>query len=122
MPSKLFNDLKKGLPPDFQVLEANGGNKIKLDVDVGPMSLPYSVAFDGNVIMSGFTDRSESETLSVGVHSITWTFQHTEKEWTHRVRVRIGNKAFVVLEERSEAKKDNPASFGTAFVVANPAT
>ena len=80
------------------------------------------VTFDGNVIMMGFTDRKESLTLEAGVHTVSWTFQHTEKQWMHKLRARVANKSFVTLEEKSEAKKDKPSTVGTAFVVVNAAS
>lgn len=121
MPSQKFKDVKKGLPSDFPVLEANEGDSFLMDVDVGPMTIPYSVAFDGKIVMFGFTDTKETVTLRAGVHTLSWTFQHTAKGWKHKLGAKVGKKASVTLDEKSEAKKDNPASVGLAFVVANAA-
>ena len=88
---------------------------------MGVLTVPYVVSFDGNVIMMGFTDRQESVTLEAGVHTISRTFQHTEKGWSHELRARAANKSFVTLDAKSEAEKDKPSALGSAFVVVNAA-
>jgi len=119
MPSKVTSTVAAGLPAGFPIIEAKVAQKVSVDVDVSEMQVPYTVTWDGAVVVHGFTDRKEQLALSVGVHTLGWSFQHHAKDWAHTIKVRAGRKV-VTLEDHSEAKKDKPYSVGLAFVVVVP--
>ena len=120
MPSELTRTVQAGLPEGFPVVEAKVGQKVSVEVDVNEMQVPYTVSYDGDVIMHGFTDRKEALPIEPGVHRLGWSFQHHAKGWAHTIKVRVGRKVHT-LESRSEDEKDKPYSVGLAFVVVEEA-
>lgn len=111
--------LAAALPADVQVIEIPAGATLEVDVDVNDMSIPYTVAYDGDVLIKSLVDRRKAiDPLTPGKHRLGWAFAHTLKEWKHKLTLRV-NGAPTVLEEKSEAAKDPDHSVGVAFIVVN---
>lgn len=105
------------LPPDVPVVEVPAGSTLEVDVDVNDMDVPYTIAFDGEVVIKALVDRRKAITpLTPGTHRLGWAFAHGLKGWKHKLALRIDGVP-MVLEERSEAKKAPDHSVGVAFVV-----
>lgn len=109
--------LAAALPADIPVIDVPAGGTLEVDVDVNDMSVPYTIAWDGDVLIKSLVDRRESvDPLSAGKHRLGWAFTHMLKDWKHTLAVVVNGKR-TVLEARSEAKKDQDHSVGVAFVV-----
>lgn len=106
---------------DVPVLNAKAGETLTISVDVDNPSDPYLVIFRKTTVMIGQVDREETvENLPAGTHRLSWSFLHREKGWKHRITAAAGREAPVLLDERSEAKKDPPYTIGVALVVVQP--
>lgn len=92
------------------------GTQVTVDVDVNEMTIPYTIALDGGVVIKSLVDRRAELQLAPGTHRLGWAFAHTEKNWRHLVRLTVGSNE-QALEERSEAKKHADHSVGVAFLV-----
>lgn len=93
------------------------GGTLKIVVDVGPMSIPYTVAYAGNVILTSLVDRAKDVVpLIPGDQLLTWAFSHTEKGWHHAIGFSINEGDVKLLERKSEANKDPDHSLGAAVV------
>jgi len=93
------------------------GGTLTVVVDVGPMTIPYAVAYAGNTIIKSLVDRAKQvQPLQAGDQKLAWTFMHTEKGWSHAIGFSINDGAVQVLERMSEANKDPDHSVGFAVV------
>jgi hypothetical protein len=92
------------------------GGVLEVIVDVGPMTIPYTVAYAGRTVVKGFVDRAEPVPLKPGTQFLSWAFAHAGKGWTHKIAVSIDGGPARVLEERSEANRDPDHSVGFAVV------
>jgi hypothetical protein len=93
------------------------GGTLKVVVDVGPMTIPYAVAYAGNVFLTSLVDSAKDiAPLVPGDELLTWAFSHTEKGWEHAIGYSINEGEVVLLERKSEAKKDPDHSLGSAIV------
>jgi hypothetical protein len=108
--------LKASLPAGIEVIEISANATVHVDVDVNDMTIPYTIAADGNVLIKSLVDRREPLPLSVGTHRLGWGFAHAAKGWKHELRLEINN-AKKLLEKRSEANKDQDHSVGIVFLV-----
>jgi hypothetical protein len=100
------------------LIEVPAGGTLRVIVDVGPMTIPYTVAYNGRaVINKSLVDRSELVLpLEPGDRTLAWAFSHGVKEWSHTVGVSVDEGAPRVLEQRSEKNKDPDQSVGVAVV------
>lgn len=90
---------------------------MKIVVDVGPMSIPYTVQYAGRTVIKSLVDRAEDVApLERGDRVLGWSFSHTEKGWHHAIGYCINEGAIQVLEAKSEAHKDPDHSVGVAIV------
>jgi hypothetical protein len=95
------------------------GGTLTIVVDVGPMTIPYTVAYAGHNVIKSLVDRAENVApLLAGDRLLVWAFSHTEKEWHHAIGCSIDGGAVQLLERKSEAKKDPDHSLGAAIVKA----
>jgi hypothetical protein len=93
------------------------GGTLTVVVDVGPMTIPYAVAYAGNTIIKSLVDRAKQvQPLLAGDQKLAWTFMHTEKGWSHAIGFSINGGAVQLLERMSEAHKDPDHSIGFAIV------
>ena len=98
------------------VIEVPAGGSLQMIVDVGPMVIPYTVAYDGNTVIKSLVDRAEAVPLKPGSHLLGWQFSHAVKGWEHTLSYSVNGGPAKVLEKMSEAKKDSDHSIGMALV------
>jgi hypothetical protein len=98
------------------VIVVPAGATLDLIVDVGPMVVPYTIAYDGRTVIKSLVDRLEPIAVKPGDFILAWAFAHAVKEWSHSVSYSIDGGPLQVLEKRSEAKKDSDHSVGFALV------
>lgn len=92
------------------------GGTLQVTVDVGPMTIPYTVAYDGHTVIKSLVDRREMVPVEPGDRILAWAFAHASKKWSHKLSCSINGGAEQVLETRSEANKDADHSVGIAVV------
>jgi len=93
------------------------GGTLDVLVDVGPMTIDYTIAYAGEHLFSSLVDSSHPVPLVSGTRFLAWHFEHTQKNWTHTIGVSVNQGAVQVLESRSEANKDSDSSIGFAVIV-----
>jgi hypothetical protein len=98
------------------IIVVPAGTTLEVIVDVGPMVIPYTVAYDGRTVIKSLVDRSEPVVVKPGDSVLAWAFAHAVKEWSHSIGYSLGGGQIKILEERSEAKKDPDHSVGFALV------
>jgi hypothetical protein len=98
------------------VIDVPAGASLSVIVDVGPMAIPYTVAYDGRTIIKALVDRSEPVAVKPGDFILAWAFAHTVKEWSHSIGYSLDGGPLRILEQRSEANKDPDHSVGFALV------
>lgn len=94
------------------------GGTLTIVIDVGPMTIPYTVAYAGKTLIKALVDRAEQVPLQSGDRLLGWAFAHTEKGWHHAIGHSINGGPVQVLERKSEANKDPDHSVGVAIVKA----
>lgn len=92
------------------------GSTLVVIVDVGEMTIPYTVAFAGRTLIKSLVDRAELVPVGTGTQFLNWAFAHTMKGWEHTIAVSVDGGPLQVLESRSEAKKDPDNSVGFAVI------
>jgi hypothetical protein len=92
------------------------GSLLEVVVVVGPMVIPYTVAYDGRTVIKSLVDRAEPVTVKPGSFLLAWSFAHAVKEWSHSIGFSIDGGPVEILETKSEAKKDPDHSVGFALV------
>ena len=102
--------------PQIPIIKVTPADSLEVLVDVGPMTVPYTVAFDGSTLIKSLVDRMETVPVAPGSRLLAWAFAHTEKAWSHSIGYRVNGGAVKVLESRSEKDKDNDHSVGVAIV------
>ena len=98
------------------VIEVPAGTTLEVIVDVGPMVIPYTVAYNGRTIIKSLVDRAEPVGVKAGDFILAWAFAHSVKEWSHSIGYSLDGGPMQVLEQRSEANKDPDHSLGFALV------
>ena len=98
------------------VIVVPAGATLEVIVDVGPMVIPYTIAYDGRTLIKSLVDRSEPVAVKPGDFILAWAFAHAVKAWSHTIGYSIDGGPVEVLEKRSEAKKDPDHSVGFALV------
>jgi hypothetical protein len=102
--------------PGAKVIRVPPGGTAKVIIDVGPMSVPYTVAYTGKTLIKSLVDRAEFIPLVDGDQLLGWAFAHLVKGWHHTIAVSINDGAPVVLESMSEANKDQDHSVNFAVI------
>jgi hypothetical protein len=116
--NQALTDLKAVLPKGLKAIDIPPNATVMVDVDVNDMTVPYTIALDGDDVINSRVDRKkEISPLATGTHPLSWGFAHTVKGWRHKVTLIVNGNA-TVLEEMSEANKDVDHSIGVAFLVA----
>jgi hypothetical protein len=92
------------------------GGTLEVSVDVGPMTIPYTIAYDGHTVIKSLVDRREAVPLQPGDRILAWAFAHASKGWSHKVEFSVNGGPLQLLEQMSEAKKDADHSVGFALV------
>ena len=98
------------------VIVIPAGGTLDVAVDVGPMAVPYTVAYAGRTLIKSLVDSAEPVPLESGDVLLTWAFAHAVKGWSHRIGYSINGGPVQMLEERSDARKDPDHSVGLALV------
>jgi len=104
--------------PPTPVITVPPGGTLLVIVDVGPMSVPYTVSYRGRTLIKALVDRAEDVPLRPGEEVLGWHFNHVLKGWHHTIGVSVNNGPPIILEDKSEADKDQDTSFGFAIVKA----
>jgi hypothetical protein len=74
------------------------------------------VSIDGRTLFKSLVDRAEPVPLRSGRQILGWAFAHAVPGWHHTIAYAIDNRQPVVLESRSEAKRDQDRSVGFALI------
>lgn len=101
---------------NMPVIEVPPGGSLEVIVDVGPMTVPYTISYRGETIIKSLVDHAESLSLVPGDHILGWAFAHMGTGWLHTVGVSINGAAPITLESMSEANKDEDHSVNFAVV------
>lgn len=104
-------------PPTLVVTVPPGGT-LTVIVDVGPMSVPYTVSYRGRTLIKSLVDRAENVALNPGEEILGWSFTHTLKDWHHTIGVSVNNGTPTILADKAEANKDQDTSVGFAIIKA----
>lgn len=92
------------------------GGTLEVIVDVGPMVIPYAVAYAQRTVIKSLVDRAEMIAVQKGDFVLAWSFEHAAKGWSHSIAFSVNGGAPQLLEKKSEAKKDSDVSVGFAIV------
>jgi hypothetical protein len=99
------------------LIEVPPGGTLTVGVDVGPMTIPYTVAYAGRTLIKSLVDRvAPVVPLEAGDRVLGWAFAHTEKGWQHAIGYSVNSGPVQLLERKSEANKDPDHSVGAAIV------
>jgi hypothetical protein len=98
------------------VIEVPADGTLTVIVDVGQMSVPYTVSYAGTNVIKSFVDRAEDLSLEPGDRVLAWAFAHLVKGWHHTIGVSVNGGTPIVLEKRSEKNKDPDHSVNFAIV------
>jgi hypothetical protein len=98
------------------LIEVPADGTLTVGVDVGPMTIPYTVAYAGQTLIKSLVDRVADVPLQPGDRVLAWAFAHTEKGWTHTIGCSVDGGPVRVLERKSEANKDPDHSVGFTIV------
>jgi hypothetical protein len=92
------------------------GQTLEVVVEVGPMVVPYTVAYASRTIIKSLVNRAEVLTISTGDFVLGWAFAHTTKGWSHTIGYSLNGGPVKILESKSEAKKDPDHSVAFALI------
>ncbi len=99
------------------LIDVPAGKTLRIIVDVGPMAIPYAVAYNGRTLIKSLVDRTELvDPLESGDRVLGWSFAHIVKDWHHTIAYQIDGGTPVVLEKKAEARKDQDHTVGVAIV------
>ena len=99
------------------VIEVPNGGTLQVIVDVGPMTVLYTIAYNGHTVIKAMVDQTERVPLEAGSHLLGWDFEHAVPEgWEHNLGYSINGGPVKVLEKKSAANKDPRHSNGIALV------
>jgi hypothetical protein len=115
-PATLAAVVAPAATPPIPVITVPTGGTLAVIVDVGPMSIPYTVSYAGRTVIKALVDRAAPIPLISGDNVLSWFFGHVVKEWHHTIGVSVNGGPPVVLETRSEANKDQDSSVGMIVV------
>jgi hypothetical protein len=107
-------------PAGIVVITVPTGGTLTIIVDVGPMTIPYTVQYSGRTIIKSPVDRAvDVQPLEPGQRVLGWAFAHTQKGWHHTIGFSINGGQVQVLDAKSEANKDSDHSVGAVIVQAS---
>jgi len=115
-PATLANVVAPAATPPIQLITVPPGGTLAVIVDVGPMSIQYAVSYAGRNLIKAFVDRASAVPLVPGEQVLSWAFSHIDKGWHHTIGVSVNGAAPIVLEAKSEARKDPDHSIAFAIV------
>ena len=98
------------------VVEVPADATLTVIVDVGQMSVPYTVAYAGKNVIKSLVDRAEDVDLEAGDRVLAWAFAHLVKGWHHTIGVSVNGDKPIVLESKSEKNKDPDHSVNFVIV------
>jgi hypothetical protein len=101
---------------DMRVIDVPPGGTLDVIVDVGPMAVQYIVRYGITTVIKSLVDRAASVPVESGDRLLTWTFIHQVKGWKHTVGVSINKGTPIVLESKSEEKKDSDVSSASVVI------
>ncbi len=107
------------LPPPIPTITVPAGGTLMVIVDVGPMTVPFTVSYNGRTVFKGLVDSAEAVPLVPGRKVLGWAFVHAVPGWHHTIAYSVDDEDPVVLESRSALKNDEGQSVGFAFVEAS---
>lgn len=99
-----------------QIIEVPPGGTAEVIVDVGPMTVPYTISYVGKTVIKSLVDRAEPLNLTPGDQILGWSFAHMARNWQHTVAVSVNGGAPITLESMSEANEDQDHSVNFAIV------
>jgi hypothetical protein len=102
--------------PPTKLITVPAGGTLAVIVDVGPMTIPYTVSYAGRTLIKSLVDRAAPVPLINGDQVLGWAFSHATKGWHHRIAVSVNSGTPTVLESMSEANKDQDHSVNFAIV------
>jgi hypothetical protein len=105
-----------GAVPNIPVIQVPAGGTATVVVDVGPMTVPYTISYGGKSVIKSLVDRAEDLNLVPGDRILAWAFVHMAKGWHHTVAISVNDGDPVTLESMSEADKDQDHSVNFAIV------
>ena len=100
----------------IRVVQVPPGGTAEVIVDVGQMTVPYTVTYAGKVVIKSLVDRAQDLNLLPGDQILGWAFSHMVKDWHHKIGVSVNGSSPIVLESLSEAKKDQDHSVNFAVI------
>lgn len=92
------------------------GQTLEVVVEVGPMVVPYTVAYASRTVIKSLVDRAELLSIATGDFVLAWAFAHATKGWSHSIGYSLNGAPVRVLEQKSEAKKDPDHSVAFALI------
>lgn len=101
---------------ETSVVEVPADATLTVIVDVGQMSVPYTVAYAGKNVIKSLVDRAEDLDLEAGDRVLAWAFAHMVKGWHHTIGVSVNGGTPIVLEKKSEKNKDPDHSVNFVIV------
>jgi hypothetical protein len=102
--------------PAIPLIVVPPGGTLVVIIDVGEMTVPYTVSYAGRTLIKSLVDRAEPVPLIAGDQVLGWAFAHMVKGWHHTIGYSLNGATPIVLETRSEAKKDQDHSVNFAIV------
>jgi hypothetical protein len=102
--------------PPTPVITVPAGGTLVVIVDVGPMTIPYTVSYTGRTLVKSLVDRAAPVPLVAGEQVLAWAFAHATKGWHHTIGVSVNGATPIVIESLSEANKDQDHSVNFAIV------
>ena len=91
---------------------ASGGT-LEVVVDVGEMVIPYTVAYDGTIVIESLVNRAERVPVKSGMNSARLGVR-TRRQGLEALIRRLAERRSDVVLERSEKAKDTDYSVGVA--------
>ena len=101
---------------EVPIIEVPADGTLEVVVEVGPIVMPYTVAYAGRTVIKSLVDRAELITVTAGDFVLGWAFAHAAKGWSHSIGYSIDGGPVRILEQRSEANKDADHSVSFALV------
>ena len=99
-----------------RIVQVPPGGTAEVIVDVGPMTVPYTISYLGKTVIKSLVDRAEPLTLAPGDRILGWAFAHMAKGWAHTVAISVNGGEPITLEAMSEANNDRDHSVNFAIV------
>ena len=100
-----------------KAIQLSAASKLEIITEVGPMAVPYTVAYDGKTVIQSLVSRRESIPIAPGTHVLTWTFSHALKGWRHTISYSVDGGEPRVLDSKSEASQNPDHAVGSVQLV-----